>query len=127
MTDQADLQAQLLATLQAQQAQLASMHPQPQTPAASPWASAPISATPSITGVAVPVKIQTPAGSIRVYFSLPAECAASPEALMSALEALSAAGLPLDTWSGRESGSGSSWGGSGNRSGYGNSRNNWRR
>jgi hypothetical protein len=73
----------------------------------------------------VPIKVQTPAGSIRVYISLPAECGATPDALMTALEALAAAGLPLDTWSARESsGSGGSWG---NRTGYGNNNRNWRR
>lgn len=127
MTDQADLQAQLLATLQAQQAQLASMHPQ--TPAASPWASAAQTpSVPPIAGVAVPVKFQTPIGSIRVYISLPAEYGATPDTLMNALETLAAADWPLDAWSGRDSSrNGGSWGGGGNRSGYSNSRNNWRR
>jgi hypothetical protein len=124
MTDQADLAAQLAAL----QAQIAAMRP-----AASPWgAAAAPSAAPIINGVAVPVKVQTPAGSIRLYFSLPAECAATPEALMAALESLAAAGLPLDTWSPRESAGGSAWGGN-NRPGYGSSyggygsNRNWRR
>ncbi len=123
MTDPANLAAQL-AELHAQMAAL-----RPAAPAASPWgAPAAPGAAPVINGVSVPVKIQTPAGSIRVYFSLPAECAATPDALMSALEALAAAGLPLDTWSPKDNGGG--WGGHGRSNGgwNGNSnRGNWRR
>ncbi|TCT21183.1 hypothetical protein [Thiobaca trueperi] len=126
MTDQANLAAQL-ADLQAQ---MAALRPAAPAPSASAWANAmpALSAAPTINGVAVPVKIQTPAGSIRVYLSLPAECAASPDALMSALEALAAAGLPLDTWSGARE-SGSAWGNSRSNGGWsGNSnRNTWRR
>ncbi|WP_200331007.1 hypothetical protein [Thiocystis violacea] len=131
MTDQSspDLTAQLTAQLAALQQQMAALQQAPTTatPAASPWASAP-TAAPQINGVAVPVKMQTPAGSIRLYFSLPAECAATPEALMAALEAMAAAGLPLDTWSPRDSGGGSSWGGS-RRDSYGNNSNRggWKR
>lgn len=123
MTDQTqDLQAQLAAL----QAQMAALRPVTPTPAASPWASAPTPATPPIVGVSVPIKVQTPAGSIRVYLSLPPECAATPDALNAALDALAALGLPLDVYAPRDNnGSGSGWG---NRStGYNNARNNWRR
>ncbi|EXJ16945.1 hypothetical protein [Imhoffiella purpurea] len=127
MTDQPnpDPSAQLAAQLAALQQQMAALQQSPAaaTPAASPWASAP-TAAPQINGVAVPVKMQTPAGSIRLYFSLPAECAATPEALMAALESMAAAGLPLDTWSSRESGSG--WGGS-RRDSYASNRGGWKR
>ena len=92
MTDPAELTAQL-AALQAQMAAL-----RPAAPAASPWGVPAVSAAPVINGAAVPIKLQTPAGSLRVYLSLPAECAATPAALMAAIEGLAALGLPLDTW-----------------------------
>ena len=119
MTDQTqDLQAQLAAL----QAQMAALLPVAQTPAhASPWAAPAVSAAPVINGAAVPIKLQTPQGSLRVYLSLPAECAATPQALMSAIEALAALGLPLDTWQPKSEGSGSNWGSNSNN------RNNWRR
>ena len=119
MTDQTELAAQLAAL----QAQMAALRPAaPAVPAASPWAmTAPaLSAAPVINGAAVPIKLQTPQGSLRVYLSLPAECAATPQALMSAIEALAALGLPLDTWQ-PKSDSGSHWGSNSNN------RSNWRR
>lgn len=100
MSDTTDLAAQLAAL----QSQLAALRPAPS--AASPWASA-APAPAQILGVSVPIKVWTPAGSLRVYLSLPAESAASPAALNAALESLAAAGLPLDTWEGKSS----SWGG----------------
>lgn len=122
MTDQPQEMAAQLAALQAQMAALAAQTPTPST--ASTWASAAQPPSVPIAGVAVPLKLQTPIGSIRVYISLPAECAANPDTLMNTLETLAAADWPLDAWSGRESrGSGGSWG---NRTGYSN-RNNWRR
>ncbi len=103
MSEQTELVAQL-AALQAQMAAL-----RPAAPAASLWGVPAVMAAPVINGAAVPIKLQTPAGSLRVYLSLPAECAATPQALMSAIEALAALGLPLDTWQ-PKSESGSSWG-----------------
>lgn len=58
---------------------------------------------PSVAGLAVPVKINTPKGEIRCYLSLPAESAASPDAILTALQALDSAGFPLDFWQ-RDSG-----------------------
>lgn len=80
--------------------------------------AAPVTAAPVINGAAIPIKLQTPAGSLRVYLSLPAECAATPQALMAAIESLAALGLPLDTWQPKSDGNG--WGNS-------NKRNNWGR
>ena len=115
MTDQTDLTAQL-AALQAQMAAL-----RPATPAASSWANAaPVNAAPVINGAAVPIKLQTPAGSLRVYLSLPAEYAATPQTLMAAIEGLAALGLPLDTWQPKSdsgNGNGSSWGNRNNNRG----------
>ena len=116
MTDQTDLTAQLALL----QAQMAALRPAA-APAASPWGVPAPSAAPVINGAAIPIKLQTPAGTLRVYLSLPAECAATPAALMAAIEGLAALGLPLDTWQPKsDSGNGSSWGGRSNNS-------NWRR
>lgn len=70
--------------------------PQPQTPAAL------------VQGVGVPVKISRGRGNLKIILWLPAECAASPVALNSALDQLESAGIPLDVWEPKESGGG--WG-----------------
>lgn len=103
MTDQTqnpDMQAALLALLsQAQQQQPAAAGGwQPQQPAQLP-----------ITGISIPVKVDTPLGSVRVDLHLPAECGQSPQALLSAIQALANAGYPVDAWQRKESG----WGGGG--------------
>ena len=113
MTDQTqnpDMQAALLALLsQAQQQQpVAAGGWQPQQPAQLP-----------ITGISIPVKIDTPLGSVRVDLHLPAECGANPQAILSAIQALANAGYPVDAWQRKESG----WGGgsgSGDGGGWGN-------
>lgn len=74
-----------------------------------------------IQGVGVPVKVGRGRGTIRLYLWLPAECAASPQALNAALDDLERAGIPLDVYESRES----SWQG-GNAGWQGNNRN-WRR
>ena len=109
--------------LAALQAQLAALQAQQQAPALGAWAQAAAQPAPAaITGVSVPVKIDTPMGLLKVQFHLPAEAAASPQALMAAIEALAAAGLRLDTWQQKDNGgswggnSGGSWGG--NNGGY---------
>lgn len=80
-----------------------------------PAAPAAASSTlPPILGVAVALKVQTPAGRARVYLSLPADVAASYDSLMGAIKALCDAGFPLDLWQDRNS-----WGqGGGFRGGY---------
>jgi len=104
---------------------------QPSVPAATSWAPPPPAATGlSVTGVAIPIKIQTPIGDVRVYLQLPAECGQSPQALLGAVQALSNAGLPVDAWQPRDSGGGNGvWGnqigysrGSYSRGGYGGGR-----
>ena len=109
MTDQtADTQN---ATLAALQALLAQQQPgggfamQPQQPALP------------ITGISVPVKIDTPIGSVRVDIHLPAECGQSGQAIQNAIQALANAGLPVDAWQPRNDGGG--YGGGYNRGGYG--------
>lgn len=72
-----------------------------------------------VEGVMVPIKVQTPEGSLRVYLMLPAEVGASEDALMSALEGLAAQGAPLDVYQPNQNRGG--WGG-GNHNGGGNGR-----
>lgn len=69
-------------------------------------------------GVGVPVSIQTPAGKVRCTFWLGAEHAATPAALMSALETMVNLGLPVDAWQAKEqSGGGNSWNGNNSTNG----------
>ena len=92
------------------------------TPAAptSAWSQpAPHSTALNIQGVGVPVSIQTPAGKVRCTFWLGAEHAATPTALMSALETMVNLGLPVDAWQAKEQSGGNSWNGNNsNNSGY---------
>lgn len=104
---------EMLAALQALLAQAQ----QPNAPAAAGWAQ-PQPATLPITGISIPVKVETPIGSVRVDLHLPAECGQSPQALLGAIQALSNAGYPVDAWQPRDSGGGG-WGNSGGNSGGG--------
>jgi len=94
---------------------------QPAAPPAGGWAppAPPPSALP-ITGISIPVKVDTPLGSVRVDLHLPADCGQSPQALLGAIQALANAGYPVDAWKPRDSGG---WGGGGasGGSGWGNS------
>ncbi len=112
-----DLMSQLAAQLAAIQ----------QKPAATGW-NVPAMAAPTIQGIAIPIKVQTAKGEIRLYLQLPAECAASPETIMQTLQALDAQGLPLDMWQPRSSGWGDGGGSGWNRGGgSGWNRGGWRR
>lgn len=106
MTDQAQLQ-QALAGLLAQ-----AQNPPP--PAQTGWAQ---TAGPSpqalITGVAVPIKIDTPMGSVRAYLSLPPEIGQNPQALLGAIQALANAGYPIDAYQPKQQ-----WGQGGNSGGW---------
>lgn len=114
MTDITEQIAQLndlLAKVQQQaaptnQTQSAWQQPQPSTSALN------------IQGVGVPVSVQTPAGKVRCTFFLGAEHAATPQALMAALETMANAGIPIDAWQQKEQG-GNNWGGNNsNNNGY---------
>lgn len=112
MTDQTNLDQLKALLAQVQQA-----------PAAGGWAPQPPASLP-ITGISIPVKIDTPLGSVRVDLHLPAECGQSAQALLGAVQLLSNAGLPVDAWQPRDSGGsnggggwGSGGGGWGNRGG----------
>lgn len=108
---------EMLAALQALLAQA-------QHPAAAGGWQQPQPAQLPITGISIPVKVETPIGSVRVDLHLPAECGQSPQALLGAIQALSQAGYPVDAWQRKDSGwgggsSGGGGGGYGNRGGYG--------
>ena len=112
MTDQSQL-AQL-------QALLAQAQPQATMPTTG-WTQPQPAALP-ITGISIPVKIETPMGSVRVDLHLPAECGQSPQALLGAIQALAHAGYPVDAWQPRQEqgGWGNSSSGWGNRNSYSN-------
>lgn len=109
---------EMLAALQALLAQAQ------QQPAASRGWQQPQPPQLPITGISIPVKIETPIGSVRVDLHLPAECGQSPQALQATIQALSQAGYPVDAWQPRGGqggfgGYGGGGGGYGNRGGYG--------
>lgn len=109
-TPQIDVAA-LNALLQTVQQQAA-----PAQPTTSAWQQPqPTTSALNIQGVGVPVSVQTPEGKVRCTFFLGAEHAATPEALMSALETMANAGIPIDAWQDKKSGG--SWGNS-NNNGY---------
>lgn len=112
MSDQLEQLKALLLQAQAQQ---------PAAPATNGWAQpAPPAAAAGlpITGISIPVKVDTPLGSVRVDLHLPAECGQSPQALLGTIQALANAGYPVDAWKPRDSG-GSGWGNSTGGSGFG--------
>lgn len=83
--------------------------------AAGGWAQPQPAAALPITGISIPVKVETPIGSVRVDLHLPAECGQSPQALLGAIQALANAGYPVDAWKPKEQG----WGGGGSSGGGG--------
>lgn len=108
-------------TDQNQLAQLQALLAQAQQPTTTGWTPQQPAALP-ITGISIPVKVETPIGSVRVDLHLPAECGQSPQALLGAIQALVNAGYPVDAWQPRQEQG--SWGNSsrnsyGHRSGYG--------
>jgi hypothetical protein len=82
-----DVQAQLTALLTQMQGQAPNW-----TPAVAP----------QTTGVAVPVRLSTPIGEVRCYLHLPPTAAATPAALLAAMQALSAAGWEINAWQPRD-------------------------
>lgn len=110
MTEQAQQQPDMLQALQALLAQ------QQQPAQSGGWAQQQPAALP-ITGISVPVKIDSPIGSVRVDLHLPAECGQSPQALLSAIQLLANAGYPVDAWQPRDNSNGSGWGNNGGGSG----------
>jgi hypothetical protein len=96
---QADVLQQLQTLLGQTQAQGA---PQP-----SAWQKPAANTPADILGVSIPVSIETGRGKLRVYLNFSGDHAASPESLMTLIEQLDAAGLPLDLWQSK-----SGWGSS---------------
>lgn len=109
--------------LQNQLAALLAQVQQQPTPPQTSWNKSQPTHCAAIAGVAIPISVETPRGKIRCYLSLPAECAASPDALLEVLATLDAQGYPLEIWEGRQAGG---WGGGADRSNGGNWRGNRR-
>ncbi len=103
--------------LAALQSLLAQAQQQPiNATAAGGWAQPQPAAALPITGISIPVKVETPIGSVRVDLHLPAECGQSPQALLGAIQALANAGYPVDAWKPKEQ---QGWGGNVNSYGSG--------
>ena len=116
MSEQNQDQSGMLAALQGL---LAQAQQQPATVAtAGGWTQQQSVALP-ITGISIPVKVETPIGSVRVDLHLPAECGQNPQALLGAIQALANAGYPVDAWQPRNQDGGSGWGNGGGNSGGG--------
>lgn len=98
---------------------LAQLQVQPPQAPASGWARPQASAAAEPQSVSIPIKINTPSGSLRTYLNFDGSAAQSPEALMALIESLERLGMPLDFW--RGSGAGA-W-----VAGRGNSGGGWRR
>jgi hypothetical protein len=131
MNDSTD-QASQLAALQALLSQVSiagqpnATHGVQQPIAGSGWSQPKAAAIAEISGVSIPISLETPAGKLRVYLSFPAACAGSPEAIMMLVQQLSQAGYPLDTWKPTQK----TWGNGGGGGGWGNGGNNnngWRK
>lgn len=109
---------QTLASIQALLAQAQQQQPAiAGTAAPGGWQQPTLSAMPAVHGVAIPLKLQTPIGDVRVYLQLGPEAAANPHALLSAIQALANAGLPVDAWQPRNQDGGSGWGNGGSGGG----------
>lgn len=93
------------------------------------WAKAAHAVSDSLfLGVSVPIKVETPGGSVKCFIALPPEVMANPENLVNAIKRLIEMGIPVDVYAGRQdngwqrNGGGNGGGGgqwSGNRNGYG--------
>lgn len=79
------------------------------------WAKKPEPAVTGFLGVSVPIKVQTPRGSVRAYISLPPEVLSSPEGFLDAIARLVDMGIPVDIYENRSGGEGGGW--KGNNSG----------
>jgi hypothetical protein len=116
MTDVTNQIAQLNELLAKVQQQAAPLN----APPVSAWQQPTPAAALSFQGVGIPVSVQTPAGKVRCTFWLDASHTQTPAALMSAIEAMVNAGLPVDAWQQQnQQGGGNSWGGNNNNNGGG--------
>lgn len=103
---------ELLAKVQQQAAPIGA------TVTTSAWTQPQPTAQLNFQGVGIPVSVQTPAGKVRCTFWLDASHTQTPAALMSAIESMINAGLPVDAWQ-QQGGGGNSWGGNSNQNGGG--------
>jgi hypothetical protein len=112
-------QEDLLATLNAVAEQLGAKVVSPNGGDSGRWgkAASPPATALGIVGLAVPLKVEIPMGSIRVYASFPGEAASSPEVLLDTIRRLVDLGLPVDIYRGGDGGwrkgSGAGWGNGG--------------
>lgn len=111
VADNTSLQEQLAALIAAQQANA------PTTAQPGGWGQPAQSMPPKPVGVAIPIKVDTPQGSVRTYIQYGHEAIESPQALLAVINALMQAGYPVDAWVPRQQG-----GYGGGRGGYGGSR-----
>lgn len=93
---QTDVQAQLAHMLAQLQASGAQLHPQ-MAAQMTGW-NKPVAPPEICAGVSIPIKINTPAGSLRVYLNYSGSGLANPETLMELVESLERQGVPLDFW-----------------------------
>lgn len=66
------------------------------------WQGQNLSVHPEIQKVNVPIKLQTPLGSIRIYLEFGPEWGESAEKLQELLGYLNNTGVPLDIWQGKQ-------------------------
>ena len=109
MTDTTAAQIQQLNELLAKVQQQAA--PIGATVTTSAWTQPQPTTVLNFQGVGIPVSIQTPAGKVRCTFWLGAEHAATPAALMGAIETMVNLGLPVDAWQQQNQQGGNSWNG----------------
>ncbi len=96
--------------------------------AAGGWGAPATPAGLPFIGVSIPIKLETPMGSVKIHLSLPPEVASSMSSLMEAVNRLAAMGLPIDAYQPKQNnwggGGGGGWGGGrreyGGGGGYGN-------
>lgn len=74
------------------------------------WAGNAPAADAPFVGVSIPIKVQTPMGSVRCYLALPAEAASSGVALQEAIKRLSDMGLTVDAFASNNGGGGGNYG-----------------
>lgn len=87
----------------------------------SAWAKKPDAVDTGFLGVSVPIKVQTPRGSVRAYVALPAEVLESPDAFQNAILRLIEMGIPVDIYEPKQN----NWNGGNRPQGGGGGGGNW--
>lgn len=91
-----------LAIEEAVKAALSNIQTQPTS-----WQGQSFSTMPEVTGVQIPIKLQTSQGSIRVYLLFDAQWGENAQKLQELIDTLDNMGFPLDIWQGKGN---SGWG-----------------